>query len=277
MLGSAKVGVQLVTERSREFERIKSHMDGGNALRRRTGVRDILAMYAVAQIAEKRPKDALGGDVTQAAERYMPGIAYVLHSLKTPDEVATLRQVYGAGFFLLGVHSGSAERRRYFRERKHLADAEIEELIDRDDNERGDPFGQRTRDTFHLADAFVSLDHRLEPGLTRLVRLLFGDPYQSPTEAEHAMFLAFATSLRSADLSRQVGAALFSARGDLVSTGANDVPRSGGGQYWPGRTTSGTTCSGWTATSSRSTRLWKTPLSVCLAKLIYRKPNESRS
>lgn len=48
------------------------------------------------------------------------------------------------------------------------------------------------------------------------------------------MFMAFSASLRSADLSRQVGAAIVTAEGDLVAVGANDVPHAGGGLYWPG-------------------------------------------
>ena len=46
------------------------------------------------------------------------------------------------------------------------------------------------------------------------------------------MFLAFAASLRSADLSRQVGA-VVSKNNEVLATGANDCPRFGGGLYWP--------------------------------------------
>ena len=48
------------------------------------------------------------------------------------------------------------------------------------------------------------------------------------------MFLAYAASVRSGDLSRQVGAALTTPRGDVLAVGCNDVPRYGGGLYWPG-------------------------------------------
>lgn len=48
------------------------------------------------------------------------------------------------------------------------------------------------------------------------------------------MYLAFSEALRSADLSRQVGAAIVSNEGHLLGLGANDVPCFGGGQYWPG-------------------------------------------
>ena len=47
------------------------------------------------------------------------------------------------------------------------------------------------------------------------------------------MFMAYTASLRSADLSRQVGAAILSKENEIVALGANDVPKAGGGQYWP--------------------------------------------
>ncbi len=47
------------------------------------------------------------------------------------------------------------------------------------------------------------------------------------------MFLAYAASLRSAQLGRQVGAAILTDRGDVLAVGCNEVPRAGGGSYWP--------------------------------------------
>jgi deoxycytidylate deaminase len=41
------------------------------------------------------------------------------------------------------------------------------------------------------------------------------------------MFMAFSSALRSADLSRQVGA-VIAKNGDLIASGANDVPKFGG-------------------------------------------------
>ena len=47
------------------------------------------------------------------------------------------------------------------------------------------------------------------------------------------MFLAAAASMRSAQFGRQVGAAILNSFGDVLSVGCNDVPRAGGGLYWP--------------------------------------------
>ena len=107
-------------------------------------------------------------------------------------------------------------------------------LIERD-QEEADEYGQRTRDTFHLADAFVrARPDDLRSGLWRCLDLIFGDPFVTPMPEENAMFLAYAASTRSGDLGRQVGAAVTSARGDVIAVGCNDVPRFGGGLYWPG-------------------------------------------
>jgi len=62
--------------------------------------------------------------------------------------------------------------------------------------------------------------------------LFFGKPCVTPTKDEYAMFLAFAAATRSGDLSRQVGAVITSETGEIIATGANDVPCFGGGLYW---------------------------------------------
>ncbi|HDR1574205.1 TPA: cytidine deaminase, partial [Pasteurella multocida] len=55
--------------------------------------------------------------------------------------------------------------------------------------------------------------------------------YLNPTFDEFAMFMAFNSSVRSGDLSRQVGA-VISKNKQIISTGVNDVPSFGGGLYW---------------------------------------------
>ena len=76
-------------------------------------------------------------------------------------------------------------------------------------------------------------DHEAaKKSLTRYLNLVFGRPGETPTLDEYGMFLAHAAGLRSDDLSRQVGAALLSKSGELLSVGCNEVPKFGGGQYW---------------------------------------------
>jgi len=207
----------------REFDRLTALMSHGDALRERSGKGEFLALAAAQWINEMR------GDLRDTPRLKT---AHVLRSLKHPEEVLALRRIYGIGFFLIGVTVERAERRRFLKDDKNCSDEEIENLLTRDEHEEGRELGQRTRDTFHLADAFVPLND--ERQLRRFLNLVFGSPFETPTADEQAMFTAFTASLRSADLSRQVGAAVVSPRGDIVAVGANDVPKAGGGQYWPG-------------------------------------------
>jgi deoxycytidylate deaminase len=106
--------------------------------------------------------------------------------------------------------------------------------MDRDADE-SEKFGQHTRDAFHLSDFFIHFDgnsDKFQNDIWRTLDLIFGKPYVTPTFDEFAMFMAFSASLRSADLSRQVGAVIASDN-SIISTGANDIPKSGGGLYWP--------------------------------------------
>jgi deoxycytidylate deaminase len=159
-------------------------------------------------------------------------VAHIIVSLKRPEEVEALRRVYGSGFFLAGIFAGEAERRRFLTKRKGLPSGDADELISRDQKEADDN-GQRTRETFQMADVFVSIEKaQYEPGLGRFLGLVFGEPFTTPTRDEHAMFLAYAASLRSGDLARQVGAALTCSDGEVVALGCNDVPAPWGGLYW---------------------------------------------
>lgn len=213
-----------------ELDRLDNGMNNGRSLREKHKRGDFYALLAVNAINEKR---SAASGVPEPLVRY----AHVIRSLKHPDEVETLRRVYGEGFFLLGVSSSIKSRKNYLKNVKGVPEDQIDRLIERDDKEAGD-FGQRTRDVFELADAFVTTDdtERLSSQLSRILDLLFSKPVVSPTADEYAMFLAYAASLRSADLSRQVGAVIAGPNSDIVATGANDVPQFGGGLYWPGDT-----------------------------------------
>jgi deoxycytidylate deaminase len=206
-----------------EATRITRLMDAGNEVRKRSGDSGILALGVAAEIAALRPSSAAP----------LKRTAFIVNSLKHPDEVLRLRQIYPRGFYLIGVHPDETVRTKFLN-RKGVTDEEIDALVQRDQDEHL-PFGQRVNDTFHLSDFFVRLGNNrieLDESLQRIFDILFGDPYKTPTFDEFAMFLAFTASLRSADLSRQVGAVVT--KGDeIFSTGANDCPKFGGGLYWP--------------------------------------------
>jgi cytidine deaminase len=68
--------------------------------------------------------------------------------------------------------------------------------------------------------------------IRRFVNLIFGDNSITPDHHEYGMYLAKSAALRSGDLSRQVGAAIFRATGEIISLGCNEVPKYPGGTYW---------------------------------------------
>lgn len=219
-LDLARFGVKLKFKP--EVQRLNSHMDAGNELRKRTQRRAILALCAATEISSRRKHGVP-----------MERTAHLLRSLKRPEEVYELRSIYGSGFYLLGLYSPRDERVDYLRSIKGVSSRDAIALVERDEHEKG-RHGQKTRDTFHLADVFIRLGGDLDSQIQRFLDLIYGCPYVTPTPDEHAMFLACAASLRSGSLARQVGAVVASERGDIISTGCNDVPRYGGGLYWPG-------------------------------------------
>lgn len=219
-------GLKTELKQTPEAARISTYMDAGNELRKNRS--DILSLAAIRQIRQLR------FDRRGKAEEPGKRVAYFLHTLKHPEEVRTLREVYGRGFFLLGVSSSAQARLDYLHQDKRIPEGEAHELLQRDESDE-EGHGQQTRDAFQMADAFITLGADRDADkreLWRILDLLFGQTFFTPTVEEHAMFLAYATSLRSADLSRQVGAIILSRDGDVLATGANDVPQAGGGQYW---------------------------------------------
>jgi deoxycytidylate deaminase len=109
---------------------------------------------------------------------------------------------------------------------------EAEYLMGLDEKE-DQTHGQNTRDTFELGDFFLDDEADIPTQVKRFVDLLFRALYITPTKDEFGMFMASSAAQRSGDLSRQVGAAIFDGSGDLLSTGCNEVPKAGGGTYWP--------------------------------------------
>lgn len=232
-------GVLIELDNSREDRRLLSYMEAGNALRRQTGDPSILAAYAA-------------GKLRQARDPQKPR-ASIIHSLKTPEETHLLRRIYGIGFFLFAASSPRSVRE------KNLAAAiateggigqsspkfaecreKARKLIEKDENEP-DSAGQKLRDTFHLADFFVSLGDETDAArdaasaeLRRFVELVMGNLEHTPSKDEYLMFQAYAASMRSGALARQVGAVVATEKGEILGLGCNDVPRPGGGLYWPG-------------------------------------------
>lgn len=206
-----------------EADRIESLIRGGNQICRETKRKDFLALAAVAEIAGQREEEPDG------TPKPSPRTAYIIRSLKRPEEVATLRQIYHPGFYQISVFASEDERLKYLVERKGVDPDRASNIIEKDQREQDDEYGQRTRDTFHRADVFVEDPNELK----RFLDLIFGEPFTTPKRDEYAMFMAASASLRSAQYGRQVGAAITNELGEILALGCNEVPQAGGGLYWP--------------------------------------------
>lgn len=224
-----KVDVGMVIDETNEARRINTLMTAGNKLCELAKDSAYIVAGAVGEINRKResanPINPLGP---------LPRVAHILLTLKRPGEVDLLRAIYGSGFYLIGVFASERERLEYLTKDKNITRSDAIGLIRRDEDEQI-PFGQRSRDTFQLSDVFIELtpeQYKLQ--LERFLDLIFGNPFLTPEPDEHAMFLAYSASLRSGQLARQVGSAIRSAGGDIIAVGCNDVPKAGGGLYWPG-------------------------------------------
>lgn len=212
-----------------EAERLENSMCKGTELRTKYQRGDIYSLLAINKISSDRNEDENGN-----FERRKRTV-HIIRSLKHAEEVETLRTTYGNGFFLLGISATTETKKHFLRQLKGVTnEEELERLIARDDKEE-EKFGQQTRNVFQLSDAFATTDdnNRLSNQLGRIIDLLFSHPTTTPTAEEYAMFMAYTASIRSADLSRQVGAVITNSQDDIISTGANDVPKFGGGLYWP--------------------------------------------
>jgi deoxycytidylate deaminase len=198
----------------------------------------ILAATSIRRVMSKRLK------VARMPEERFSRTVFLIHQFKRKEEIDLLRNVYGRLFFQVSIYSRRGVRVDYLSRKfassnhatGHLKYRNIaEELIQVDEDEVGKLHGQRVAKIFHDADFIASLDapENVEIQVDRFCELIFGSNSISPTRTEYGLFLAKAAALRTLDLSRQVGAAIFTPSGDIVALGSNEVPRAGGGTYWP--------------------------------------------
>lgn len=223
-------------------ERYRADMDAGDEFRQKLDLGDALARLSIVSIREKHRKPMSS---ERRGDQPIPRCAYILRSLKHPDEVTTLRNVYGCNFHLISAYAPRTVRVENLVNRiatsnhdsqkdKYRVDAE--RLIQRDIDDTEKKYGQKVRDTFPKADVFIDASdpEKITESIERFVELLFGNTFHTPTRSEYAMIHAQAAALRSAALGRQVGAAISTADGDIIAVGTNEVPKFGGGSYWTG-------------------------------------------
>jgi deoxycytidylate deaminase len=219
------------------------YQDSGDELRK-----DDLAAVARGAVALiRRERASMQGAVPEPEKPVVPDgkpRAFIIDSIRHPAEVGLLRRIYGDAFVLIGVVSEFEERlHRISTKYEDAGETAAKKFMQRD-AKAPEKYGQRVSDAFHLADFFVDNTERrilkdskpnpkweVSQDLERLTMLMTHASVARPTTAETAMHAAAGAAMKSACMSRQVGAALVDRYGNLISTGTNEVPKAGGGVY----------------------------------------------
>ena len=149
---------------NREDERIRTHMDAGDEFRRLVRSNDALAVLGVASIRRLREQ------VTKDQDKPRQRCAYLLRSLKHPEEVECLREIYGRAFILIAAYSPREERVQHLANKiaqsrygatseQCRPDAEL--LVNRDQQDSEIAHGQNVRAAFPMADVFIATTNKL--------------------------------------------------------------------------------------------------------------------
>src|SRR5206468_12511878 len=91
---------------------------------------------------------ALGRKPNQRRSLPINNTAYVISTVRRPEEVTTLRRIYGDGFFLVGANASREVRERYLAEKGITGEAATT-LLETDAKEKLE-HGQATRDAFQM-------------------------------------------------------------------------------------------------------------------------------
>jgi deoxycytidylate deaminase len=235
---------------SRTIDIAQRWQDLGDEMRRKTKDNSAVAKALISEI-----RNARGVAVRQEVvngEPVMPDgqpRAYILDALRHPAEVNLLRHLYQEAFVLIAVVCD--QDARLLRLEKKFGNPERAKLLDfmRRDEKANFIHGQQVAKAFQLADFYVdntpdrfiytetgqkrseNPEWDINDRLQRLVRIVRHDGIERPEISETAMHHAYSAQMRSACLSRQVGAALVDRNGNLLATGTNEVPKAGGGVY----------------------------------------------
>lgn len=222
-----------------DLEVVTKLQDLGDDMRKDTGDNSVVARSLIVEIRKTRARQ-IGASLDEkpVPPDGQPRV-YVLDSIRHPAEVHLLRHVYQDAFVLIGVVCDEDVRRGRITGKYKNAGAENARKFMKRDERAKPKYGQRVSDAFHLADYFVdnTIDRSdvkewtLPDQLSRLRKIITHSEIMRPDVSETAMHHAQAAAMRSACLSRQVGAALVDDSGNLIASGTNEVPSAGGGVY----------------------------------------------
>lgn len=214
-------------------ESIESMQILGNKLRAKSEP-SIAAQLAIKEIATWREENKVEDQKPETLATKNNTI-FIVDQLKNPEETKLLKKVYGSIFYQIGIISNESEKKARLMKLK-VDESKASELIQVDRKENI-AHGQQLEKTMTHSDYFISNNNANLPSiknnLSRFLKLIHGVNGITPSKDEVGMYAAYSASLRSACLSRQVGAAICDVHGNVLAVGRNDVPKFGGGLYQP--------------------------------------------
>lgn len=226
---------------------VTKYQDYGDDMRQEFGHSAVAEDLAI-KIREKRA-NKLGIEIADgvAIEPDGKSRAYILDSLRHPAEVNLLRHIYQGAFILIGVVCEEEVRVERIGNKYHDAGKSNALAFMKRDTKASEQYGQRVADTFHLSDFFIdnsvnrftsrtesNKNWNIPEQLSRLIKIVTHKEIVRPYMSETAMYTAYGAQMRSACLSRQVGASLIDNEGNMLAIGSNEVPKAGGGVYGEG-------------------------------------------
>ncbi|WAC20622.1 anti-phage dCTP deaminase [Luteolibacter sp. SL250] len=221
---------------SGDYLRSRNLMKAGNETRALFSD-DILMRLATWEIRQLRKQGVPAKQQGKATS--IRKVVYLIDSIKNRAELEFLKGIYANGFYLLALNSPKERRRAFLLTKRGTINEkqalkQVNDLMDLDQDDI-DGHGQEVGKVFHLADYFLDGNadvSGIQVRLDRFLRMVFNDPFVTPTFEEYAMHVAYTAATKTADLSRQVGAVVAQNQ-SILSLGANEVPKFGGGTYWP--------------------------------------------
>lgn len=195
--------------------------DFGDYIRKQKGV-SYLSQKALEKINKKFEESGKEDNVN-----------FVIDSIRNPEEIKFLKEKY-VNFFVFGIFAGSNIRWERIKNNYNGNQAQFLEDERRDKGEKIE-YGQRVTDAFLTSDAIIlnetTIVNKNEAYLTlkakveKYINLFIGkSKNKAPTEMESIMSMAYSNSLRSSCLKRKVGAVIVDSKGNVFSSGYNEVP-----------------------------------------------------
>lgn len=203
--------------------------DFGDEIRKKSGA-DFFAKEIINQIDQSIENESVENEKREKKK-------WVVKSIRNPAEIRALRE-RSRNFFLFGVYANKMVRWERVKDDEYKVDLRQFELDDENDSgKNNERYGQRVGDCFYEADVVITNNKEfavpynvefkeLKEKVTQYIDIAAHPQSKRPPYKgeEPLMAMAFAISQRSSCLKRKVGAIIVDGKGNVISSGYNEVP-----------------------------------------------------